>query len=616
MSHSTSTPRLVRLALCATAAGLLGTVAWLLSSQDAPLPVALAVRATVAAAPDGSAVLGNAGERASAEAALGWLDAPVGSRFRYRVTDRSDYTIKNPEVGAQPAGSLNIACFVQTTVLARRPGEALVEEQIEALQFLGADGRALTDDVIQASFQTAAAAPFRCRLDAHGAVLGYGFAAELDGDQRNFLRGILATLTFQAPQEQVTWTCDEADTTGEYEARYDVLPASGGETITVHRTRLQYRAIAGQQEVARHELRGVGEATFSSRIGWLQGTRIDEGMTMALPLLDLQTVVQRRAAAELVAADHVEVTVDAGDWLRANAPATGKDEQVGQFAAASERRHWEQLLRGVTVEQVLAELQVLIAKQPVDEEALNGAFLKLQWLVKLDDKAATAIGERLAMRELAGDLAGAALSSLGAAATPAAQAVLCSVRSDRTLDATIRQHATIATLQLATPSANLVEGLVRDAAADFDGRGNAMLVLGALARRSGQLADGRTPTQALLAMEADAEARSDLPTWLLAVGNAAPPETMAIVLRRLDHQDPAVRAAALVALRRLDTNDAVSVLIERGIGDPVASVRREAVLELGRREAAAGWAAITRVAQGDLDEELRNKASEMLRSRG
>jgi hypothetical protein len=54
------------------------------------------------------------------------------------------------------------------------------------------------------------------------------------------------------------------------------------------------------------------------------------------------------------------------------------------------------------------------------------------------------------------------------------------VRADRSLDAGLREHATIATLQLAEPSADLVEGLARDAGTDFAGRSSAMLVLGAL----------------------------------------------------------------------------------------------------------------------------------------
>lgn len=617
MSHPTSTPRLVRLALCATVAAVLGAAGWLLSTPDAPLPAALGAQSAAGASEAGRAVVGNPAERVAAAAAMGWLGAPVGSRFRYEVTDRSDYTIKNPESGAQPVGTMNLACIVQTTVLARRTGEVLVEEQIEALQFVGADGRPIAADAVQTSFQAAVVQPFLRRLGAHGQVLGYGFASELDGDQRNFLRGVMAALTFQAPLDAVlTWSCEEADTTGEYDARYDVVPGEHAETITVHRSRLQYKAIAGQAELPKHELRGVGEATFATQIGWLRDATIDEGMTLALPMLDLETVVERRAKARLLAADRVEVSSSTDGWDRANSPATGMKEQVGQFAADSERRHWQQLLQGVTLEQLLAELSGLLAQQPVAQEALNAAFQKLQWLAKLDDKVALAIGQRVLTRELAGDLAGVALSSLGAAGTPAAQAMLGATRSDRTLDLTIRQHATVATLQLAAPSAELVEGLARDAASDFDGRDNAMLVLGALATRSGQLADGRTPTQALLAMENDAAARGGLASWLLAVGNAAPAETMAIAARHLEHADAEVRAAALVALRRVTSADAVTVLIERGLGDSADSVRREALRELSRRDSAAGWAAIAQVAQNDVEESLRNQASELLRSRG
>jgi HEAT repeat protein len=142
-----------------------------------------------------------------------------------------------------------------------------------------------------------------------------------------------------------------------------------------------------------------------------------------------------------------------------------------------------------------------------------------------------------------------------------------------------------------------------------------MLVLGALSSRHQQpLASGRTPIQELLAMEADAAARGDLSTWLLAVGNAAPAETLAIARRYLGHADPAVRGASCVALRRVTDAAVVPLLVDLGLADAVATVRREALLVLGRRSEPAARAAIERIAQADPDEELRHKANELLRA--
>ncbi|HEX5052858.1 MAG TPA: HEAT repeat domain-containing protein, partial [Planctomycetota bacterium] len=615
MSKPTSS-LFARFAFSAIGCGLLAILGcWFATGDD------LAPRAGSSAAPQpATCTVADAASVASTRrddvrGALGCLGAPAGSTFRYRVTDRSDFEVNSPEGGLQPAGTLHVECFVTTTVLDRHADELLVQQQIEELRFLGQDGRKIEHDPVQASFAAAAAAPVLIRLDGHGKALGYGFADGLDGDQRNFLRGTLASLAFQAPEPQAkTWTCAEADTTGDYDARYDVLPSADAADVTVRRTRLHYTTIGAKPELPTHELRGAGEARFSTALGWLVETKLDEGMTMALPMLDLQMITSRRASARLVAADHVEVPADvAGAWGRTDAPVTGRLELVGQFAKESQRRLWQQTLQGVTLDALLAELGKLLQKQPADDEAVNNAFQKLQWLIKLDDGVARDLGERLATRQLGGDLAGVALSSLGAAGTKAAQAVLTAVRADRSLDAGLRQAATVSTLQLAEPSPELVAGLAKDAGEDFDGRSGAMLVLGALApRSSAPLADGRTPVATLLAMESDATARGDLSTWMLAVGNSGAPETLGIAQRLLGHGEASVRGAACVALRGIAGPAALGALVERGITDTDPDVRQEAVLALGRRPEAAAREAIRRVAENDPDEAVRGRANRIL----
>jgi hypothetical protein len=117
-------------------------------------------------------------------------------------------------------------------------------------------------------------------------------------------------------------------------------------------------------------------------------------------------------------------------------------------------------------------------------------------------------------------------------------------------------------------------------------------------------------------MEADAAARGDLSTWLLAVGNAAPPETFSIARRCLVHADAAVRGSACVALLCVTDAAVVPLLVDLGLADAEATVRREALLVLGRRSepARAAIERIARIAQGDANEELRNKANELLRA--
>lgn len=613
MAHPTTR----RLLLPATLLGLLaGTALWFAAPRDEAAPGAFAIANATAAsvgAPAAAASSDPNGERAAA-AELGCYGAPAGSTFRFRIADRTDFEVIAKDGNRQSGGRLHVVAELRTTVLDRRGDEVLVRHQFGGMQCLDAAGRPIGDDPVQAAFAAAANTPVLERLAGDGAVRGFGFAAGLDGDQRNFLRGLLAVVTFRAPVGGATeWTCTEADTTGEYEAAYRREPAAATGEIAIVRTRQRYTAV-GSGEVPEHELRGCGRARFSTRLGWPCGSAIDEGTTLRMPF-DLQVVAARAASAELLEAGMVTVAAGEVRWAAADAPAGGVGEVVGSFAAASERRLWEQRLAGASLDQVLAEIAAALAAVPADHTAVDAAFQRLQWLVKLDARTAAAIANAVTAGQLGGDVAGVALGALGAAGTAAAQDALVAVRAERSLPLGIREQATVATLQLAAPSAELVAGLAHDAASDFDGRGNAMLVLGALAGRSAPLADGRTVAATLLAGEAEAAARGELATWLLAIGNAAPPETLAVVQRHADDADPAVRGAALAALRRVTDPAAVALLAAHGLGDQDVGVRREAVLGLGRRSEPAAREALQRIAAQETDVELRHRAEELLGSR-
>lgn len=557
----------------------------------------------------------SAADRDAAAADLGCWGAPIGAQFVHRVDDRCDFRIRSAEAGEQPGGRLHTQCDVTTTVLDRKDGEVLVQLQIDALRFVGADGAAITGDPVQESLAAAAATPVLVRLGARGDVRGYGFAAGLNGDQRNFLRGTLGLFAFEAPPAHGrAWDAAAADTTGAFAAHYEVLPQRRAGEIAVRRTRVRYTAIAGQDPVPEHRLSGDATAHFATGLGWLESAALHEGMTLALSLLDLWADSERTATIALLDARTVVSDVDlAAAWAHATAPASGAGEAVGAYAAGSERRRWQEQLRGVTLDELLAELSRALGAQPADAEAVDRVFQRLQWFLQLDDRAAAQLGEQLATRQLGLEAAQVALGALGAAGTEAAQRVLVDVRADASLGADVRQAATIACLQLEKPNEALLAGMVADAGGDSDLRGPSMLVLGAVAPRAGApLADGRSPVAALLAMERGAAARGELSTWLLAVANCNPPEALPIAQRLLDDADASVRGAACVALRGQPATAALGALVDRGLADSEPGVRLEALLALGRRSEPAARAAIERVAAQDPDEAVRARARRLL----
>lgn len=595
----------------ATAALTLATPVYLLwpAAEQAPTdPGTEPTRAAPAVVPTPADADANRRDLATVTTA-GCYTAAAGSTFRFRLEDRIEFQLHSQEGGAGQNGAMHTQAELTTTVLARRADEVLARLELAQLRFLGPDGREVPTDTVTQSFTAAAATPMHLRLRTDGSVLGLQFADGLDGDQRNFLRGTLLLATFPTPAgEAVHWESTGADTTGEFASRCTRLLAHDGE-IAVQREKLRYLRMAGHDEVPTHELRGQATGTFRLANGWLVGVALDEHLTTALPILDLRAITRRRATLELLAAGTTAIGGDlAALWATTTAPAAGDGESIGGHAEAAERNLWAQRLQGVTLANLLDRLREIVGREPLDAEALDGAFVQLQWLVRFDDGVATALGQLVGTRALTGTLAATALSALGAAGTDAAQQTLAAVRTDRTLDFDVREAATVSLLQLPKPSAALVAGLAADAHADFDGRQGAMLVLGALAERAAPLADGRTVATTLLAMERDAAQRHDLPSWLLAVGNMANTQTLATASRYLDHGDADVRGAAFTALRRVPDATAVTLLTDRGLADLDPSVRQEALRALGHRQEPAAAAALQRAASDDADPAVRRTA--------
>ncbi len=602
------------------AATAFGAVVLLTLNADQQLAPPAAAGAALAPAIPGPAVGAAAGDgtgRTAPASARGCWTAPAGSAFRYRLGDRVDVTLHSPEGGTQPGGALHTDCEVVTVVLDRRDGEVLTALRVERLRFLDARGTPIVNDPVAAAFADGAREPVFARIDGDGRVLGLGFADGLDGDQRNFLRGTLALLFAETPRDgATTWTSEGHDTTGVFTARHELVPAAVADAMSVRRTRERYTRIVGQSELPQHELRGASTAHFALERGWLHGVELAEGMTLALSLLDLQAITERRATVTLLAAGTEPVSGDlARVWAAATAPPTSDGETVGAHASHTERRLWQQRLQGVSLGQLLADLQRLLAAQPVDGEALDAAFQQLQWLLRLDDREVAAMAEQLATSQVNAEVARVAIGAFGAAGSPAAQQALVALRADCSLAPELREAATMSSLQLASPGRALIEGLVAEAGGESALRGSSLLVLGALAPRSRDpLGDGRSALDALLAMEPEAARRGELDTWVLAVGNSRAPQALAIATRLLAHERAAVRGACCVALRSLPAAGALTALVERGLTDVEPSVRHEAVMALARRPEPAARDALERAAANDPDAGVRERAQRLLRA--
>lgn len=592
-------------------------VAWTLAApapQPAAAPAAAAPAATEPPPPTAGAP--DARTLQTPRPAPGAWGAPAGSTLRHRYTEHTEFGLWPQDGGERQTASVHTSCELATTVLARRAGEILVRSEILDPAFRAAPGAAPLADGRSQRLVAGCAAPVLLRLGDDGRVLGYGFAAGLDGEQRNFLRGLLATFAFTVPLEPpARWTAHEADASGEYEASYR-REACAPPDLALTREKQRYLVLGAEATAPAHAVRGATTAEFDGRLGWLRHARMDESLSADLPLGALRADTRRRAELTLVEHGQIQVPADVDRlWNTVSAPAAGQAEPAGTGAAEDEQRLWQQRLAGADLQQVLAEIQQACTAEPFDPAALEVAFQRLQWLLRLDGTAVAALAQQLTTGALGGNVAATALGALGAAGTPAAQQALSAVRENATLPADVREAATVAMLQLAEPQPELMASLLRDASARGDGGLGALLVLGALAPRSAApLADGRGALDALFALERDASSPGELAAWLHAAGNAATPATRAAAVRHLDHPDPTVRAAACTALRRVA--DGVGPLLQRGLGDADAGVRAEAVRSLGRRGEPEAAAAVRRTATTDGDAEVRREAARALARRG
>lgn len=586
----------------------------LLGAGDLPAPPPAAgpalAPATVAATPAASA--DPAPARADAVQRRGCWTAPAGASFRYEVADRTTIRITQPKSAPTAPAVLDMRSVVTTTVLARRDGEALVEVRVDDLRFAGADGRDIAGDAIQQAYAAAAALPVLVRIDGQGRVRGYGFAAELDGDQRNFLRGAIGLLFVEAPIEGAeAWTSAGSDSMGGYEARYETLPAGAADELRIRRTRLGLTSVRGMVELPRHSLRGATVARFALARGWLAGVDLAETLAMDLPLAEMQAVTVRAASATLVAEQAVAATGEAA-WDRANAGATGEGERMGGYAEAAQQREWRQRLQGVGLADLLAEIERLLAAASVDDEAVDAAFQKLQWLLRGDDAATQRLAEQLLAGQVGPKAAGVAIGAIGAAGTAAAQAALLALRGDDTAPQ-LREQATTACLQLAEPDPRLMQSLGAEARSNAASRTTSLLVLGALAGRAGAPSQGgASALTELLAMESGYAARGELDAWVFAVGNSGAPQALDVALRLLDHAQVAVRIACCAVLRRFPGAPAFDALTRRGLADTDPMVRMEALTALARRSEPAVRAFLETTATLDVDAAVRAHANELL----
>ncbi len=542
--------------------------------------------------------------RTDAAQHVGFYSAPIGATFEYALQGRFEYSVSHPEGGRQPSG-MQVGGAMDLCVADRRDDTILARVELRNLALSALIGGGGSDE---GGMGSAARKPFHVQLGNDGRVRGYLFSTDLNGQQRNFVRGLFAYYAHTVPIDaHGAWQATDVDSTGEFEADFRVVEAQG-DGQSIERKKKRYTAMAGP-ELHPHTLSGQSRATFDTSMGWLRAVEVDERTTTKMEELGLE--IDLRAVLSIALQAHgaqAPVAVNAlwdAVWL----PAAGHGEDLTSKDDSAERATWSKRLAGQTLTSLIDDLAALLAATPQDPEAIDRAWQALIWLTKLKPEAAADIQARV-NAGMQTRLADMLVSALGAAGTEAAQDVLAAMRHDAASTPALRTSATIALFQVAEPTARVLGDLAGDLTRANDLAGDdamAMLLLGALAPRAGDTKiDGRNAFETLLAFEGKTVQQDRADLWLNALANSGTADVLPHAQRYTAHENDRVRAAAYAAARRVDQPAGVA-LLERGLTDRSADVRVDVVAALGEHRSPAARAALIRAARDDSDATVRRR---------
>ncbi|MFL6277755.1 MAG: HEAT repeat domain-containing protein [Blastocatellia bacterium] len=431
---------------------------------------------------------------------------------------------------------------------------------------------------------------------------------------QNFARALIALAQFVLPDSasaQPQWETQEDDPNGQYVARY--RGGTEGALVLKSFRKAKLRYLKPEVKPKPDEMdepttitpKGELLVQFDSRrrrLVSLSGTESQTVVIAEKQVARASTAIQmswlrseRLSASELA---RLQVARDA----RAQTVAA-----VRLSATRSEEATENALQRGALGQNNLAELLNDLdrlsarAGDPVKEEAKEQAaeiaqqetalYLKFKALVYIEPEQSAAMGRALAtadpqsakMRVLAG--------ALGIVAHAAAQAALVSAMRARPND-WLAQSLLIPTLGAVGEPTPLAEEALRELAFNSpkpDIAATAQLALGAVARNLA----GKSPERAAKIVEEvikriDASASEEATRQMLFVlGNAGVPQALPALTRFAASPSPALRAAAVMALRFI-AGDQTNGLLIHALADPEETVKVEAAAALGFREMNAG----------------------------
>lgn len=572
---------------------------------------------------------GSVADRQPTDAAV--RKVAVGDEFRFTSSWCTEHALRHAQQARAQVVRVQVAGMLQMIVQSETPDElALAYAMPQANAELSIDEQPADAARLQADL--ALGATVRVRRD--GTVLGYRFEAGVDARSRNLLRRLFATLRIGGDDGRAIWTASEVDATGAASIHARRTCDHGQEQVRWQKQGTCTNAGAATTVTGQGRLeRPVGG-------GWWHRIVHDERAEVAFAGVGIGVRAQLTAEHRLMERLPFAVTA-AFDW---HAPWLSADgaEDAAKAAAAAEHDKWAAELRETSFAAAIQRALAGLARGEAGESEVHEAAERLRWLLRTRPEVLAELA--VLLRDASADdrLVAVLVGALGGEGGKAAQQLLATMSVDSAQSVARRSAALCAMFQVSAP----VAGLLAAARANRVVEGapeladTATLLLGALAQAD-RLGNGaEDPLPELLALESQVLVDGKLGAWLEALGNSGRVEVVEVGARYLRSSDAELRAAAVAALRRVATPEAVQLLagatsdadelvrlravqalhgctdgqapiaLQRALADSDQNVRLAAVAALGdRADARTFRARLARVAAEDGAEAVRAAAA-------
>jgi hypothetical protein len=526
-----------------------------------------------------------------------------GQRWRHDVHFRGGGTV---DFGAVTAG-LNLTLTgqqvqtVQTVIEGELTTDVLeVNGQEALLAFsmpkanvaLNVDGAPLMG--AKTTIEADLAQPVFAKVSLRGQIQTLHFPGQMNDLSRNCLRSLLGATQVVLPtadDPNKEWDAPEQSLNGRYLANYQIDPDSNRGTIALVKS-------FGPLDEPRHKpgqpaqtLHPDGEVriVFDTGLGLVHTIKGTQTLTLTV---DDKAISTTQTSVELGLIKKETLPASELAWLIQSARAQTKAAPAESLkvppssGAGASLANQNRQLGDATLESLEADLgrEDNSAEPSKDQLPL---YLKIKAMIAVHPESSARWGE-LVLRAGPGSLTMKLVpSALAAVGHEQAQAALVAILKAQAKDPAMFQRIMVVLVQVKTPSPLLestLQGLALSAASPATA-GTAQLALGTVARSLEESSPERAAAIVAWAIQKEQGAASQtLQThWLLVLGNTGARAALPAIEARLGDKSDPVRAAAVSALRFIDSDQAEALLMQTLAKDAVADVRYAAVAAFNYR---------------------------------